>query len=110
MTSLKLHKFDMSSIKDHSIIVLIGKRGTGKSYLVRDFLYHKQDIPVGTVVSPTEKMNKYMFKYIDMKITKAFGKNTIMGSANGGLMLEMDIDNVIDVGENGDEWIETPLP
>ena len=45
-----------------------------------------------------EKMNKYMFKYIDMKITKAFGKNTIMGSANGGLMLEMDIDNVIDVG------------
>ena len=64
MTSLKLHKFDMSSIKDHSIIVLIGKRGTGKSYLVRDFLYHKQDIPVGTVVSPTEKMNKYFSHFV----------------------------------------------
>ena len=35
-----------------------------KAYLVRDFLYHKQDIPVGTVVSPTEKMNKYFSHFV----------------------------------------------
>ena len=57
-----------------------------------------------------EKMNKYMFKYIDMKITKAFGKNTIIGYSEGGLMLDIDIHETINVGENGDEWIETPLP
>ena len=62
--SIKLKKFDMSAIGDHQIIVFIGKRGTGKSFLVKDFLFHRQDIPVGTVVSPTEKMNKYFSKFI----------------------------------------------
>ena len=62
--SIKLKKFDMSSIEDNKIIVFIGKRGTGKSFLTKDFLFHKKDIPVGTVVSPTERMNKYFSKFI----------------------------------------------
>ena len=41
------------------VIVLIGRRDTGKSYLVRDLLYHKQDIPVGTVISGTEGANSF---------------------------------------------------
>ena len=31
--NLQLKKFNMSSIKDDSVVVLIGKRNTGKSYL-----------------------------------------------------------------------------
>ena len=62
--NLKLKKFDMTSIKDNSIIVMIGKRNTGKSYLTRDFLYWKRDIPVGTVVSPTEHANKFFSNFI----------------------------------------------
>ena len=62
--SIKLKKFVMSSIPDNQIIVMLGKRGTGKSFLTKDFLYHKNDIPVGTVVSPTEKMNKHFSTFI----------------------------------------------
>ena len=49
----------MNMIKDDSVIVLIGKRNTGKSFLTKDLLYHKQNIPSGTVISPTENANKF---------------------------------------------------
>jgi len=62
--TLQLKKFNMASIKDNQIIVLIGKRNTGKSVLTKDFLYHKRDIPVGTVVSPTEGANKYYGDFV----------------------------------------------
>jgi hypothetical protein len=32
------------------VIVMIGKRGTGKSMLVKDLLFHHRDIPVGTEI------------------------------------------------------------
>lgn len=56
---LKLKKFDITSIADDKVVVLIGKRDTGKSFLVRDLLYYHQDIPVGTVISGTEMVNKF---------------------------------------------------
>lgn len=49
----------MSSISDDKVVVLIGKRETGKSFLVKDLLYHHRDMPVGTVISPTESANKF---------------------------------------------------
>ena len=57
--NLQLKKFDMSSIQDDSVVVLIGKRNTGKSYLTKDLLYYHQDVPVGTVISPTEQANRF---------------------------------------------------
>ena len=41
------------------VVVLIGRRDTGKSYLVRDLLFHHQDIPIGTVISGTEAGNGF---------------------------------------------------
>jgi len=41
------------------VIVMIGRRDTGKSYLVRDLLFHHQDIPIGTVISGTESGNGF---------------------------------------------------
>lgn len=41
------------------VIVLIGRRDTGKSFLVKDLLYHHQDIPVGLVISGTEIVNNF---------------------------------------------------
>lgn len=61
--NLQLRKFDMNSIKDDSVVVLIGKRNTGKSYLTKDLLYTHSDIPIGSVISPTEQANKF---YSDM--------------------------------------------
>ena len=63
--TLDLKKFDMKSInfsvneKKGPVIVLIGKRDTGKSFLVRDLLYYHQDIPIGTVISGTEEGNGF---------------------------------------------------
>jgi hypothetical protein len=65
---LVLKEFDMSSIPQDSILVFIGKRNTGKSFLVKDFLYHHQDMPKGVVISGTERVNPF---YGDM-IPKAF--------------------------------------
>lgn len=70
MTSLDLKKFDMKSItfdpKENKgpVIVFIGRRDTGKSYLVRDLLYHHQDIPIGTVISGTEMANQFFGKIV----------------------------------------------
>ena len=68
--TLELKKFDMKRItflKDENkgpVIVLIGRRDTGKSYLVRDLLYHHRDIPIGTVISGTEAGNGFYSSHI----------------------------------------------
>lgn len=58
-TNLQLKKFDMCNIADDKVVVLIGKRETGKSFLVRDLLYYHQDIPIGSVISGTEAANNF---------------------------------------------------
>ena len=62
--TLKLSKFDISRITDDSVIVLIGKRNTGKSYLTKHILYHNRGIPVGTVISGTEGANQFYSKIV----------------------------------------------
>ena len=60
--TLELKKFDMSALPNGKVIVFIGKRETGKSFLVKDLLYYHQDIPVGTVISGTEGANAFYSK------------------------------------------------
>ena len=68
--TLELKKFDMKSISfkpnenKGPVIVLIGKRDTGKSFLVRDLLYYQQEIPIGTVISGTEEGNGFYGKMV----------------------------------------------
>jgi len=78
---LELKKFDASRISGDSVVVFIGKRNTGKSYCMKDILSHHRNIPIGIVVSPTEKANGYFEKFIpkmllydepDEKIIKTF--------------------------------------
>ena len=63
--TLELKKFDLRSISfkpnenKGPVIVLIGRRDTGKSFLVRDLLFYQQDIPIGTVISGTEAGNGF---------------------------------------------------
>jgi hypothetical protein len=57
--SIKLKKFNMNMIKDDSVVVMIGKRNTGKSFLTKDLLFHHQDLPAGTVICPTENANRF---------------------------------------------------
>jgi hypothetical protein len=68
--NLELKRFDMKSISfkpnesKGPVIVLIGRRDTGKSFLVRDLLYYHQDIPIGTVISGTEEGNGFYGKMV----------------------------------------------
>lgn len=56
---LNLKKFDISTISNDSVVVFIGKRRTGKSFLVKDLLYYHQDLPLGTIISGTESANRF---------------------------------------------------
>jgi hypothetical protein len=68
--TLELKKFDMSNIRfkqdenSGPVVVLIGRRDTGKSFLVRDLIYSHQDIPIGTVISGTEAGNGFYGKHV----------------------------------------------
>ena len=68
--TLELKKFDMKKIRFSAtenagpVIVLIGRRDTGKSFLVRDLIYYHQDIPIGTVISGTEAGNGFYGKHV----------------------------------------------
>ena len=68
--TLELKKFDMKRItflKEENkgpVVVLIGRRDTGKSILVRDLLYHHRDIPIGTVISGTEAGNGFYAAHV----------------------------------------------
>ena len=68
--TLELKKFDMKTITFKAdenkgpVIVMIGRRDTGKTYLIRDLLYHHQDIPIGTVISGTEAGNGFYANHI----------------------------------------------
>jgi len=53
-----IKEFDMSKLGPGKVIVFIGKRNSGKSVLVVDYLYHNQDIPVGTCISATDEYNQ----------------------------------------------------
>jgi|TARA_B110000285_G_scaffold231757_1_gene301186 hypothetical protein len=68
--TLELKKFDMKNITFQAnenkgpVVVLIGRRDTGKSFLVRDLLFYKRDIPIGTVISGTEEGNGFYGKHV----------------------------------------------
>jgi hypothetical protein len=68
--NLELKKFNMKHISFNPnenkgpVVVLIGRRDTGKSFLVRDLLYYHQDIPIGTVISGTEAGNGFFGSHV----------------------------------------------
>ena len=62
--NLEIRKFDISTISSDKVCVFIGKRETGKSFLVKDLLYHHRKIPIGTVISGTEGANKFYSKMV----------------------------------------------
>ena len=57
--NIPLRKFKPENMGDDKVCVFIGKRGTGKSTLVTDILYHKKHLPAGIVMSATEDGNHH---------------------------------------------------
>jgi GTP-binding protein EngB required for normal cell division len=59
-----IKRFDMRKIKKESIIIILGKRNTGKSFLTKDILYYLRDIPIGTVISKTDHLCHWYDRFI----------------------------------------------
>jgi len=63
---------------DDKVCIFIGKRGSGKTTLVTDILWHKRHIPIGVVMSGTEDGNHYYKQFVpDLFIHGDFSKDTI---------------------------------
>jgi hypothetical protein len=62
--SVNLRKFNMKDIPQDAVAIFIGRRRTGKSTLVKDLLFHHQNMPLGTVISGTEESNGFFKKMI----------------------------------------------
>jgi hypothetical protein len=76
--NIQLKKFDPTKMMDDKVCVFIGKRGTGKSVLVTDLLYHKKHLPVGICMSATEEGNHYYQQFIpDLFIYSDYDREAI---------------------------------
>ena len=62
--NIQIKKFDPKKIDSNRVCVFIGKRGTGKSTLVTDVLYHHKKIPMGVIMSGTEESNEHYKKHV----------------------------------------------
>jgi hypothetical protein len=54
--SVRLKKFALDMMDDTSMVLIIGKRASGRTTLIRDILHNFRDIPVGTVVNRSEQL------------------------------------------------------
>src|SRR6476620_6401384 len=73
-----LKQFNISEIRNDSVVVIIGKRGSGKSFLIRDILYNKRDLPIGLVMSHTDHLVHFYDKFIpNMLIYKSFDSDRV---------------------------------
>jgi hypothetical protein len=61
---LQIKRFNIEDMCEHATIAMIAKRASGKSYLTRELLYHKRDIPSAIAISRTEKLNKFYSDFI----------------------------------------------
>ncbi len=61
--TIMLKKFDLASIPNHTILCMIAKRNSGKSWVCRDILYHKRNVSGGTVISKTDKLNPFYSEF-----------------------------------------------
>lgn len=61
---LSLKKFKLKNILPDATILCLGKRRSGKSFLVRDIFYHNRHIPTGVVFSGTEEASPFFGDFI----------------------------------------------
>jgi len=91
-TVLTLNKFEIKDMEPYPRIALIGKSGSGKSWVIRDIIWHNKDIPCGTVIAPTDQLNgfynnffypEFIFhEYRDDIIPRVLERQTLINEKN----------------------------
>lgn len=60
---LAIPEFTFDEMVEHPSIVMVAKRGSGKSWVARAILDYFKDIPVGLIIAPTDRMNCFYGNY-----------------------------------------------
>lgn len=100
---LKIKKFDCSKLTQYATVMCIGKRGTGKTTLIRDIMSHMADrVDFGIAMCGTEETAKDMGEFIPpsciyneysaeaLDVLLKHQKKTVMGGAYKKTYLIMD--------------------
>ena len=56
--------FEMKTIASDSTVLVLGKRGSGKSWLLRDIMYHQRHLLKGIVMSGTDFVQSFFSQFI----------------------------------------------
>lgn len=77
--NITINRFDPKKMKPNCINVFIGKRNTGKTFLIKDILFHhRHRFPVAQVISKTEHLSKFFEKFVPkMLIYKDYASSII---------------------------------
>lgn len=86
--NLPVRQFKLSDMVENPSIIMIAKRGSGKSWIVRCIMMHFNKIPCGIVIAPTDRMNSFYndffpdtyihYQYQSKIITKILERQTQM--------------------------------
>jgi len=60
---LPIPEFTLEEMCINPSIIMIAKRGSGKSWITRAIVFKYADIPVGLIISPTEKDNPFFIEF-----------------------------------------------
>jgi len=60
---LPIQEFELKDMCPNPSIIMIAKRGSGKSWITRAILYKNADIPVGIIISQTEKDSPFFVDF-----------------------------------------------
>jgi hypothetical protein len=62
--NLQISEFQLSDMVKDPAIVLIGKRGCGKSWVIKAILNHLKNYQTAQIICPTERLNHFYKKFI----------------------------------------------
>ena len=74
----QIKEFDLNLMVPNPSILIIAKRGSGKSYIVREIMNHFKNIPAGVVISPCDRMSSfYKYFFPDLYVHYDLGNNLL---------------------------------
>ena len=89
--NLQLHQFDINSLKVAATVLIIGKCGSGKTFLTKDILYHHPDKTIGSVISPSEPYTGFYSKFLSpYRIHYKFNENIVKDIVKDVVQLHKD--------------------
>jgi hypothetical protein len=58
-TDFQINEFRLKDMVKHPTILALAKRGSGKSWIIRDIMYETPEIPGGIIIAATDRLNSF---------------------------------------------------